>query len=398
MSAPVVTRDGTAWKPFKGDAIVEVYLNETVLEAGRRRTAWLFDEFETIVVNFSGGKDSVVCLQLALEEAEHRGRLPLKVMFLDQEAEWQTVIDFVRETFADPRIEPYWLQVPFRIFNATSHESDWLVAWEPGKEWMRPKEPNSIHDNVFGTDRFKDLFDAFLAWLSPNDPAIFITGVRAEESPSRRAGLTSYETHKGETWGRIISRKRQHFVFCPIYDWSLTDVWKAIHEGGGSGGSWPYSAIYDYQYQYGLPLSKMRVSNLHHETAIETLFYLQEIEGKTWERAVARIPGINSAGHLKASMQAPKQLPPMFRDWKEYRDHLLENLVDPEKRPIFRKKFEQMERMMVPEIHRKMIAAEIAAILVNDWHGTKLDNFKAAHRQYTVNAGKGLRKKTLENV
>ena len=72
---------------------MKIYLKDTVLEAARNRAARLFDEFDNLYVAFSGGKDSTVTLNLALEEAERRGRLPLPVIFIDQEAEWQATID-----------------------------------------------------------------------------------------------------------------------------------------------------------------------------------------------------------------------------------------------------------------------------------------------------------------
>ena len=61
---------------------MKFYLDDDVLTAGRKRMAMLFDEFEEIVVNFSGGKDSTVILELALEEARKRNRLPLNVFSL----------------------------------------------------------------------------------------------------------------------------------------------------------------------------------------------------------------------------------------------------------------------------------------------------------------------------
>ena len=54
---------------------MKIYLKQNVLEAARERIAWVFDEFDgEIEVAFSGGKDSTVILELALEEAEKRGR------------------------------------------------------------------------------------------------------------------------------------------------------------------------------------------------------------------------------------------------------------------------------------------------------------------------------------
>lgn len=82
-------------------------------------------------------------------------------MFIDQEAEWDAVVSYVRSIMAMPEVEPYWLQVPIQLFNATSYKDQWLYCWREGDNWMRPKEPNSIHKNIYGTDRFHKMYKAW---------------------------------------------------------------------------------------------------------------------------------------------------------------------------------------------------------------------------------------------
>lgn len=72
-----------------------VYRDQNVYEAALDRMRWLFDEFEDVVVTISGGKDSTVIFNLALMVAREKNRLPLRVFFLDQEAEWNVVIEHV---------------------------------------------------------------------------------------------------------------------------------------------------------------------------------------------------------------------------------------------------------------------------------------------------------------
>lgn len=363
---------------------MKIYLNQNVFDAALDRMRRLFDEFENIVVNFSGGKDSTVTLNLALIVAEEKGRLPLNVMFIDQEAEWQSVIDYIRLTLNDPRIKPYWLQVPIKIFNATSAADPWLHCWRDGDEWIREKEPNSIHQNVYGTDRFTAMFTKFGEHHFPNAPMCNLGGVRAEESPARLSGLTSYATYKDITWGKVENKKINHYVFYPLYDWSYTDIWKAIHDN-----QWPYCPLYDSQYQYGIQVRNMRVSNVHHETAIDSLRYLQELEPETWNRITERLAGVNAVPHLRMGYHVAENLPYMFTDWREYRDHLLDNLItDTVIHGKLKTQFDSYDKIYEDEkTLLELRKTQINCILVNDYHGTKMSTFRASHGKFSKNKG-----------
>jgi hypothetical protein len=75
----------------------------------------------------------------------------------------------------------------------------------------------------------------------------------------------------------------------------------------------------------------------------------------------------------------PETLPWMFGSWREYRDYLLEHLITEEdKRLLFRRQFAQLDDAYLPELRDKITKAEIASILVNDYHGTKLGNFRTS--------------------
>lgn len=352
-----------------------VYLKKTVYEAALERISWLYDEFDEVVVSFSGGKDSTIILNLALQVAEEKGRLPVTVLFLDQEAEWQNVIDYVRSVMDDPRVNPMWVQCPIRLTNSTSHEQHYLNCWEEGGDWMRDKEPDALTENVYGTDRFHKIFPEIYKHHFPDKTLAVLTGMRAEESERRLLAIIMAATYKGETWGRAVDKDLGHYNFFPIYDWSYTDVWKAIHDHG-----WEYAKAYDYFYQYGVNPIEMRISNLHHETAIHQLFYLQEIERDTWDKLTQRLGGINQARHMtKADMfQCPKELPYMFGSWAEYRDHLLENLVTDEAyRDRLQKVFDKMDVKYsgMRDIH-KMHRVHIVTILAQDIDLTKIKNWQ----------------------
>ncbi len=347
---------------------MKIYQNKTVYEAALDRLRLIFDEFDTVCVGTSGGKDSTVMVELALIVAREKDRLPLKVLFIDQEAEWTETINTIRIQFAREEIDPLWLQIPFRIFNATSFEKDWLECWEPGAEWLRDKEPDSIHENTYGTDRFAELFAAISQQLSPDSTFAYVSGVRAEEAPKRYVSLTQHVTYKWITWGRKHPGNPKHFTFYPLYDWSYTDIWKAIHDN-----DWHYNKIYDAQYQYGVKTPDMRVSNLNHETAVRNLFYMQEVDPDLHNRLTKRLEGVDAATKMQEDFFS-RDLPFMFSGWTEYREYLMEHLVAKENQKAFRTIFNRHERQ--PGFHGereiKCLQGHVQAILTNDWNGAKL--------------------------
>ena len=352
----------------------KIYLSEDVYDAALNRMRWLFDEFKNVVISSSGGKDSTIIMHLALKVAEEKNRLPIKMVFLDQEAEWQSTIDYLRKAMADPRIEPVWIQCPFKLFNTTSIKEPWLMCWKEGDKWMREKEPYAIKDNVFGTDRFRDVFTHVLDYLHPDEPACFLAGVRAEESPRRAIAMTADLTYKHITYGKQLNKKKDHYTFYPIYDWSLSDVWKAI-----SCHKWTYNTLYDKLYRFGIAPKDMRVSNLHHETAVHNLFFLHEIEPETWDKLTNRLAGIHTTKHIKKEeMMNVASLPYMFRDWPEYRDYLTDKLISIEHNRLkFHRKWHRMS-MLYDEIAKpeEMYKKQIKAILQNDWEYEQLKNWE----------------------
>tara|TARA_Y100000004_G_scaffold63462_1_gene71157 strand:- start:5073 stop:6224 length:1152 start_codon:yes stop_codon:yes gene_type:complete len=369
---------------------MKINLAKNVIEETKDRIRFLFDEFEEVIVGFSGGKDSTCTLAVSLEVAREKGRLPLKVAFIDQEAEWQATIDYVKEIMYSKDIEPLWYQMPLLMTNSTSTEEAWLECWaEADKDkWVREKDPISIKENVYGQMRFKELFGDILKHDYPNKSACYIAGVRSEESPTRFVALTQGATYKHITYGRCYSTKRQHMVFYPLYDWSLSDVWKYIYDNKLS-----YCKIYDLFYQHGIPTQNMRVSNVHHETAIAHLYFLQEIEPKTWNKLTNRLQGINTAGQMnKASYEMPKELPYMFESWAEYRDYLIEHMLPEDSQKKFRKeiarltkKYDNEGMKQIDVLHK----VQVKSIIINDYEFTLLNNWEknpAVHgwRQYQM--------------
>lgn len=368
---------------------MRIYTGENVFEAAQKRVAYIFDEFEHPIVGMSGGKDSTCVFELCMAEATKRGRLPLEVLFIDQEVEWQHTIDYVKSIMYDPRVKPYWLQVPIRETNGTSQTEHYLYNWREEGGWIRTKDPIAITENTFGTDRFNKMFYHFVETMYGEDSkkACIVGGVRCEESPARRVTLTSLASYKHVTWA---ADRGCTYTMYPIYDWSYSDVWAAIEKN-----HWRYNKIYDEMYRRGVPASDMRVSNLNHETAVRNLYYVQEIEPKTWNLIARRVDGIDTTAKIdyQDNFRCPRELPFMFTDWREYRDYLLEHLVQKEEtRQKYKKKFADMDRLYTgsEKTNQSMIRTQISAILSDDTEFTKVGNWIQQNGSYVRKARKGI--------
>jgi predicted phosphoadenosine phosphosulfate sulfurtransferase len=371
---------------------MKIYKNKNVYEESLDRIRYLFDEFPNVIVSISGGKDSTVILHLAKKVAKEKNRLPLKVMWIDQEGEWEGTVDYCKGVMEDKDVEPYWFQMPMVITNNASSTNRYSHCWkeEEKENWIHPQHPLSIKENKYGTERFHKLFKAIIDKEFKNQKACYFSGVRTEETPKRYVSVTASLTYKGITWGKILNTKQEHYTFNPIYDWSYTDVWKCINDN-----NLKYNRVYDEMYKKGVQIKDMRISNVHHETSIQALLLIQEIEPQTWNKVSKRIGGANTIKHLKnSSFRAPKEYPYMFNSWEEYARHLLEHLVFEEKyKEKLKKIIEKDKKLYTDEkIKRALYREVINTILSNDWDFTKLANFRirpenGVYRKYK----KGLR-------
>lgn len=351
---------------------MRMFHDTDVYEAAKERIRVILRGCKDFCVNFSGGKDSTVTFHLVRDVAEEMGRLPVKVLFLDQEAEYQAVVDYVRIIMDRPDVTPMWYQIPFKLFNSNSLSDEWLQCWDESKpeSWMRAKEHDAITVNDTGVDRFKDLLGAIqLQHFGPD--TVFFGGVRCEESPARFLGLTNGEVAFGYTFGKVMSSKLRTYVFYPIYDMGISDVWKAILDN-----HWGYCEIYDKQHRLGVPIQKMRVSSLCHEVSSTNLQYLQEMEPKTWEKLVKRLGGIATAGNFTQGLQCPDKLPFMFSSWLEYRDYLAENLLVGDSKKLILAKFAFLDARY--EGDNKYYGVCINTILANDYFFTKMSMFASS--------------------
>lgn len=263
------------------------YTEESVLEAARRRMLEAFTLVDRVVVSFSGGKDSTVVLNLALEAATQLGKLPLEVIFFDEEAIHPPTIEYVERVAALPSVDFRWYCPEMKHRNACSNEEPYWHCWEAGKEHLWVREfPKTGIAHLPGWYKGMDIeqLTASLYRDYPGSVGVLI-GLRAQES-IRRLRVVSNKI--GDNWMSDMQGNVRKMY--PIYDWKTQDVWRAPHLLG-----WDTNSTYKVFELAGVPISKQRVCPPFGEEPLRGLHQYALCFPDMWEKMCDRVPGARTA-------------------------------------------------------------------------------------------------------
>ncbi|WP_213578549.1 phosphoadenosine phosphosulfate reductase family protein [Rhodococcus sp. USK13] len=183
-------------------------------------------------VAFSGGKDSLVALDLA-----RRADPDVPVVFFDSGLEYPETYDYIRE------LAVAW-QLDLHVIAAEPPLLDALVAsglWDHSAPHADARI--DLHDILIGAParRAHEMFGPGELW-----------GVRADESAGRRHLYT-----RGGRRDGIITRTDGTIAYGPIWNWTTQDVWAHI-----SRNQLPVNPVYDVLTRIGVPPAQHRLSHL----------------------------------------------------------------------------------------------------------------------------------------
>lgn len=328
-----------------------------VYEASRDRLKYIFKEFDNVIVSFSGGKDSGVMLNLALQYAKtHNVLHKLAVVHMDYEAQYQYTTDYVDDTFKFLRSEGveklYWLCIPIHAQCACRMDgADW-IPWEKSKRdiWTRemPQYDYVVNEdnmsfNILETD-FEIPKDFFRWFTETYGKTVSLVGIRTQESFDRQLVVKSMNgtitKYKGIHWIVDNAKHENLFTAYPIYDWKTEDIWTA-----NAKFNFKYNKLYDIFYQAGVPLDSMRVASPFNDAGIHTLSLYKVIDPRNWAKMVGRVNGASFAGIYggTTAMGWRKIKLPKGHTWKSYFYFLLSTL-DEKTRNHYLAKFESSKR------------------------------------------------------
>ena len=258
-----------------------MFLDISCVDAARERIRHVYDTFDTVCVQFSGGKDSTAVLYLAKEIHEERGLGPVKVIFRDEEMVSPIVLDYVEKVRDFDWIDMEWYCLPYGAEVWVLGRREPVLLWDENRRkegrLVRDFPEGAITGYHFGIDHTEGLPEVVDCYTmqGKKGSTAFITGVRASESMVRYRSCVQklHENYIVKPY-RLKSSVPLKFAKI-IYDWNTDDVFKFISEEHNA----PYCEYYDLaaltgsNTRVGIPLHSVAIRRISDLVATEPEFY-----------------------------------------------------------------------------------------------------------------------------
>lgn len=309
------------------------FTGANVYDAALERIRYLYSRFDKVVVSFSGGKDSTATLHTCLAVAKELKRLPLTVLFVDEEALPPDTVEYVERVRQMPELDFQWYCLPVKHRNACSLSQPFWYCWNPSErdKWVRDIPPWAITEHPafkFGMD-----YQEWMEWMYPPEAGsiAMALGLRTEESLRR---LSLVQSKKNEPFLKATKSGHNTYRTWPLYDWTGTDVWRLIHEKG-----YDYNRSYDVMNRTRLfeSWTGQRVCQPFGEEPLRSMWLWRECWPEFWDKLLKRVPGVGTAaryGNTDLYLMGAK---PDALKWEDYAWLLLEQYQNEEVRALILK-------------------------------------------------------------
>lgn len=258
---------------------------KNVFEAAKDRIRNAYKQGCRVIVAFSAGKDSTCCMELTLQVARELGKLPIEVMFRDDEIMYPGTFEYAERVYRrTDEIKMDWIsnrQPGVNLFNRACPYY-WVFDWEmPPEQWVRTP-PDWIQWRTEHMSLYI-LINTVAYPVAPKQFLCAIVGIRTAESKNRSYAIQSAKGARSYDW-----KTNDYFSLYPIYDWEDGDVWKAINDN-----KWDYNEAYDVMAKMGVSRKAQRIAPISMSTlSVDSLRMAASAWPRWFDRVSNRLPGI----------------------------------------------------------------------------------------------------------
>lgn len=272
-------------------------LETDVFTAAVARMESLYAEGHRIVVSYSGGKDSHVCMEICVIAARNTGRLPVEVLMRDEEIMFPGTFELCERTRERDDVDFHWIWASQPIVNVFDREAPYFWPFDSQVDpdlWVRKPPPYAykIDDlnikHMIVPDRFPP---------AEGKKLIAVIGLRGAESNRRLMGV-----HNS---GGFLSRHPVAGTYHarPLYDWQDGDVWLAHKRY-----DWDFNSAYSVMMKMGVPRHRLRIAPP--TLSVNGAAKLQ-LAAKAWpewfERVAKRLPGVRTVAQFGSVAISPSR-------------------------------------------------------------------------------------------